>query len=153
MGTRQRNNHLGGERWGHGLLRARGADHRCLLTHGVATANGGPDTRSMSSRPTRQGHAARIRFLGGRARNTVLRSRDGEEGPASRRHRGGRGRQWRRPHQLPRHWRALGRPLQLVPHGRRHRFNQLQLAARWEVRGRRIDRAGGVWRGQSTLTS
>jgi hypothetical protein len=63
-----------------------------LLTDGVATANGGPDTRSTTSRPARQGHPARIRFLGGRARNTVVRSRDKEEGPARRRRGGGRGR-------------------------------------------------------------
>jgi hypothetical protein len=62
-----------------------------LLTDGVATTNGGPDTRSTLSRPARQGHPVRIRFLGGRARNTVVRSRDGEEGPASRRRGGGRG--------------------------------------------------------------
>jgi hypothetical protein len=55
----------------------------------------------------------------------VVRSRDGEEGPASRRRGGGRRRpaalvggrrrQRRRPDRLPRRWRALGRPLQLVP--------------------------------------
>jgi hypothetical protein len=102
-----------------------------LLTDGVATANGGPDTRSTPSRPARQGHAAWIHFLGGRARDTVVRSRDGEEGPTSQRRGGGRGRpaalvgrrrrQRRRPHRLPRRWRALYRPLQLVPHERRHR--------------------------------
>jgi hypothetical protein len=122
MGTGRRNNHLRGERWGRGLLRARGVDRLCLLTEGVATANGGPDIRSTLSRPARQGHATRIRFLGGRVRNTVVRSRDGEEGPVSQRRGGGRGwpaalvggrrRQRRHPHRLPRRWRALDRPMQ-----------------------------------------
>jgi hypothetical protein len=35
MGTGRRNNHLEGERWGWGLLRARGADRRCLLTRQI----------------------------------------------------------------------------------------------------------------------
>lgn len=55
-----------------------------LMTDGVATANGGPGTRSTPRRPVlrardnahRPRQPARIRFLGGaRERNTVVRSR------------------------------------------------------------------------------
>jgi hypothetical protein len=83
----KRNNHLGGERWGRGLLRARGADRRCLLTRQIhVVPSCAPGSRRANPLLGWQGVRGGIRrgVRGGRAEDgRPLRVRAGSEGFAA----------------------------------------------------------------------